>query len=51
MNNIFTIGEIGINHNGDLDIAKKLIDLSSEVGLDALSFKKGLSIWYIQRNA
>ena len=40
MNNIFTIGEIGINHNGDLDIAKKLIDLSSEVGLDAVKFQK-----------
>ena len=25
---IFIIGEIGINHNGDLDIAKKLIDVA-----------------------
>jgi len=40
MNKIFTIGEIGINHNGDLDIAKQLIDLSSEVGLDAVKFQK-----------
>ena len=26
---IYIIAEIGINHNGDLDIAKKLIDIAS----------------------
>ena len=40
MNDVFVIGEIGINHNGDLDIAKKLIDLSKEVGADAVKFQK-----------
>ena len=40
MERIFIIGEIGINHNGDLDIAKKLIDLSKEVGADAVKFQK-----------
>jgi sialic acid synthase SpsE len=31
MNKTFIISEIGINHNGDLDIAKKMIDLSKEL--------------------
>lgn len=36
----FIIGEIGINHNGDLSIAKKLIDTASECGFDAVKFQK-----------
>ena len=28
--NIFIIGEIGINHNGDVEIAKKLIRMAKE---------------------
>ena len=40
MNSIFIVGEIGINHNGDLHIAKKLIDLSVEAGADAVKFQK-----------
>jgi N-acetylneuraminate synthase len=34
------IGEIGINHNGDLNIAKKLIDLCSELNIEAVKFQK-----------
>jgi len=37
---VFIIGEVGINHNGDLEIAKKLIDLSSQLELDAVKFQK-----------
>ncbi len=40
MSNIFIVGEIGINHNGDLDIAKKLVDISAEAGADAVKFQK-----------
>ena len=36
----FLIAEIGINHNGDLNIAKKLIDYASEAGFDAVKFQK-----------
>lgn len=36
----FTIGEIGINHNGDIDIAKKLIDVAVFAGCDAVKFQK-----------
>lgn len=37
---VFIIGEIGINHNGDLDIAKKLIDVAALAGCDAVKFQK-----------
>lgn len=34
------IAEIGINHNGDLEIAKKLIDGAARAGADAVKFQK-----------
>lgn len=37
---IYFIAEIGINHNGDLKIAKKLIDVSVEAGFNAVKFQK-----------
>ena len=37
---IFIIGEIGINHNGDIQIAKKLIDVAKDAGADAVKFQK-----------
>jgi len=37
---VYIIGEIGINHNGDLDIAKRLIDIASCAGFDAVKFQK-----------
>ena len=37
---VFFISEIGINHNGDIEICKKLIDLSKESGCDAVKFQK-----------
>jgi N-acetylneuraminate synthase len=36
----FFIAEIGINHNGDLEIAKKLIDLAEAAGCNAVKFQK-----------
>lgn len=36
----FVIAEIGINHNGDIEIAKKLIDVAVEAGCDAVKFQK-----------
>lgn len=36
----YIIAEIGINHNGDLQIAKKLIDGAVEAGCDAVKFQK-----------
>ena len=37
---IFIIGEIGINHNGDINIAKKLIKAAKDSGCDAVKFQK-----------
>ena len=37
---IFVIGEIGINHNGDVEIAKQLIDVAKTAGADAVKFQK-----------
>jgi N-acetylneuraminate synthase len=36
----YIIGEIGINHNGDMSIAKKLIDRAVQFGFDAVKFQK-----------
>jgi len=36
----FVIAEIGINHNGDVDIAKKLIDMAKSAGCNAVKFQK-----------
>ncbi|GAA3159922.1 MULTISPECIES: N-acetylneuraminate synthase family protein [Streptomyces] len=36
----YVIGEIGINHNGDLENAFKLIDAAAEAGCDAVKFQK-----------
>ena len=37
---IFIIAEIGINHNGSMDIAKRLIDVATVAGCDAVKFQK-----------
>ena len=39
-NNVFVTGEIGTNHTGDIKIAKKIIDLASSAGCDAVKFQK-----------
>ena len=36
----FIVAEIGINHNGDTELAKKLIDVAVEAGADAVKFQK-----------
>lgn len=36
----FIIAEIGINHNGDMNLAKKLIDIAVIAGCDAVKFQK-----------
>ena len=36
----YVIAEIGLNHNGSVDIAKQLIDIAAEAGCDAVKFQK-----------
>ena len=40
MKKTYVIGEIGINHNGDLSVAEKLIDIAAAAGFDAVKFQK-----------
>lgn len=37
---LYLIAEVGINHNGSMEIAKQLIDAASEAGFDAVKFQK-----------
>ncbi len=37
---VYIIAEIGINHNGDIEIAKRLMDVAVETGCDAVKFQK-----------
>ena len=37
---VFIIAEIGINHNGDLELAKKMIETAKKSGVDAVKFQK-----------
>ena len=46
---IFIIAEIGVNHNGDIEIAKKLIDMAEECGCDAVKFQKRTLLEVISR--
>lgn len=39
MNKTFIIAEAGVNHNGDMEIAKQLIDIAAEAGVDAIKFQ------------
>lgn len=54
---VFIIAEIGINHNGSLEVAKKLIEGAKNVGCDAVKFQKRtpeicvpIDQWNIQRD-
>jgi sialic acid synthase SpsE len=37
---VYIIAEIGINHNGDIEIAKQLMDVAVDTGCDAVKFQK-----------
>lgn len=39
MNKIFIVAEIGCNHNGDINLAKKMVDEAKKCGVDAVKFQ------------
>ena len=38
-NKVFIIAEAGVNHNGSIELAKKLINVASKCGADAVKFQ------------
>ena len=50
-NEVFTIAEIGINHNGDINIAKKLIMEAKQGGFKSVKFQKEpLNMFIVKKN-
>ena len=39
MNHVCVIAEAGVNHNGNIEIAKKMIDVAKEAGADYVKFQ------------
>ena len=37
--NVFVVAEIGLNHNGDIDLAKKSIAAAAQSGADSVKFQ------------
>jgi len=48
---VFIIAEAGVNHNGDVSLAKKLIDVASESGADAVKFQTFKAKNLVSKNA
>ena len=48
---VFIIAEAGVNHNGRLDLAKKLIDVAVEAGVDAVKFQTWKTENLVTKNA
>lgn len=51
MNKVFIIAEAGVNHNGSIELAKKLIDVASESGSDAVKFQTFKAEKLVSKNA
>jgi len=51
MNKVFVIAEAGVNHNGDINLAKKLIDKAVEAGVNAIKFQTFKAENLVSKNA
>ena len=49
-NHVFIIAEAGVNHNGDLGLAGKLIDAAADVGADAVKFQTFTAVDLVRVN-
>ena len=50
-NKVLIIAEIGVNHNGDIEIAKQLIDVAINAGVDAVKFQTFDSNKMVEKDA
>ena len=50
-NRVFIIAEAGVNHNGDINLAKKLIDVAVEAKVDAVKFQTFKTELCVSKNA
>ncbi len=51
MNKVFIIAEAGVNHNGDVKLAKKIIDSAKEAGADAIKFQSFITENLVTKDA
>lgn len=51
MSRVFIIAEAGVNHNGDIELAKKLIDAAKDAGADAVKFQSFKAEKIVSKNA
>ncbi|MFL0606837.1 N-acetylneuraminate synthase family protein, partial [Cylindrospermopsis raciborskii] len=49
-NSTFIIAEAGVNHNGDISLAKQLIDIAANAGADAVKFQTFQAEKLVSRN-
>ena len=48
---VYIIAEIGCNHNGDFNLAKKMVDVAVECGVDAVIFQTFKAYFFISMYA
>jgi sialic acid synthase SpsE len=51
MNRVYIIAEAGVNHNGELVLARKLVDIAAEAGADAVKFQTFIAEKLVCRSA
>jgi len=51
LDKVFIIAEAGVNHNGSVELAKKLIDVAIEAGVDAVKFQTFKAEKLVTKNA
>jgi N,N'-diacetyllegionaminate synthase len=48
---VYIIAEAGVNHNGSIELAKKMVDKAKEAGVDCIKFQTFVSENIVSKNA